>query len=136
MTRQSCNTNGAIWNIRHDPKNTQLEYKIVDFEGNEYTEKGAYIIVNGWRCTICPFKASITETQAKTSERLERVCKDVECFFGKNKGRWRVLKLQLQKMIDNIYRTCCILQNMLYAYGGLAELEVNTDWTGNAGLHD
>ncbi|CAN0435080.1 unnamed protein product [Discosporangium mesarthrocarpum] len=38
---------GTIQKIRHDPKNPQLEYKLVDSEGNKYTEKGAYIIVDG-----------------------------------------------------------------------------------------
>ncbi|CAN0445729.1 unnamed protein product, partial [Discosporangium mesarthrocarpum] len=38
---------GTIRNIRHDPKYTQLEYKLVDYEGNKYTKKGAYIIVDG-----------------------------------------------------------------------------------------
>ncbi|CAN0384411.1 unnamed protein product, partial [Discosporangium mesarthrocarpum] len=99
---------GTIRNIRHDPKYTQLEYKLVDYEyeGNKYTEKGTHIIVDGgyhksfptwsirlrWRCTICPFKASITQAQAKWNKRPESVCKDVKCFFDRTKGRWRVLK--------------------------------------------
>ncbi|CAN0446626.1 unnamed protein product [Discosporangium mesarthrocarpum] len=78
--------------------------------GLEYTEKGACIKVSGgyhkWRCTICPFKASITQAQANSSERMESVGKDVECFLGRTKGRWRILKLPLQywhrKRIDNI----------------------------------
>ncbi|CAM9911856.1 unnamed protein product, partial [Discosporangium mesarthrocarpum] len=56
------------------------------------------------------------------------------------KGRWRIFKPPLQywhgKRIDNILFTCCLLQNMPHAYDGLEELEVNTDWTGDAGLHD
>ncbi|CAM9325400.1 unnamed protein product [Discosporangium mesarthrocarpum] len=82
-----------------------------------------------WRCTVCPFKVSIS--QAKSSERLESVCKDVECFLGRTKGRWRILKLPLQywhrKSTDKIFFSCCILQNMLHAYDGIAEVEVNTD---------
>ncbi|CAM9366272.1 unnamed protein product, partial [Discosporangium mesarthrocarpum] len=110
----------------------QLEYKLVDSEGDQYTEKGAYIIIDGG------YQASIT--QAKWSERLESVRKDVECFFGSTKGCWRIPKLLLQywhrKRTDNILLSCCILQNVPHAYDGLAEVEVNTDWTGDAGLHD
>ncbi|CAM9498187.1 unnamed protein product [Choristocarpus tenellus] len=40
------------------------------------------------------------------------------------------------KKIDNIFFTCCILQDMLHSYNGLGKLEGNTDWTGDAGLHD
>ncbi|CAM9168548.1 unnamed protein product, partial [Discosporangium mesarthrocarpum] len=108
---------GTIRSIRHDPKYTQSVYKVVDYEGNEYTEKGTHIIVDGgyhkWRCTISPFKASIIGTQAKSSERLESVRKDVECFFGRTKGHWRILQLPLQywhkNRIDNIFFSCCIL---------------------------
>ncbi|CAM9878150.1 unnamed protein product, partial [Choristocarpus tenellus] len=52
------------------------------------------------------------------SERVESVRKDVECFFGKVKGRFRILKLPLlyseRKKINNLFFTCCILQNMLH----------------------
>ncbi|CAM9631493.1 unnamed protein product, partial [Discosporangium mesarthrocarpum] len=122
---------GAIRNRRHEPKYTKLEYKLVDSEGNKYTKKGAHIIVEGgyhktwsirlrWRCTVCSFKAFIT--QAKRSERLESAGKGVKCFFGRTKGRWRILKLPLQywysKRIYNIFFSCCILKNMLHAYDG------------------
>ncbi|CAM9401245.1 unnamed protein product, partial [Discosporangium mesarthrocarpum] len=87
--------NGAIQKIRHDPKYTlSVINKLVDYEGNEYTKKGTYIIGNGgyhkWRCTISPFKASITRAQVKGTERLESVGKGVECFLGRTKGRWRI----------------------------------------------
>ncbi|CAN0403702.1 unnamed protein product, partial [Discosporangium mesarthrocarpum] len=38
---------GGIQTIRHDPMYTEQEYKLVDYHGNEYMEKGAYVIVYG-----------------------------------------------------------------------------------------
>ncbi|CAN0257027.1 unnamed protein product, partial [Discosporangium mesarthrocarpum] len=115
---------GAIRNIKHEPKYTQLEYKLLDSEGNKYTKKGAYIIVDGGYHKVRTLHdvASITQAQAQGSERLESVGKDVECFFGRTKGRCRILKLPLQcwhrKRTDNTFFSCCILQNMLHAYDG------------------
>ncbi|CAM9456050.1 unnamed protein product, partial [Discosporangium mesarthrocarpum] len=82
----------------------------------------------------------ITQTQAKRREGPESVHEDVQSFFGETEGRWRILKLPLQywhrRRIGNVFFSCCTLQNMLHACDGLAELEVNTDWTGDAALHD
>ncbi|CAM9847903.1 unnamed protein product [Choristocarpus tenellus] len=93
-----------------------------------------------WRCTICPLRASVIQAQARWIERVESVRKDFECFFSRVKSRFGILNLPLlyshRKKIDTIFFTCSILQNMLYSYDGLGELEGNTDWTRDAGLHD
>ncbi|CAN0479277.1 unnamed protein product, partial [Discosporangium mesarthrocarpum] len=44
-----------------------------------------------WRCLMCPFKASSTQAQLEWSNWLESVRKDVECYFGRLKGRFRTL---------------------------------------------
>ncbi|CAN0357815.1 unnamed protein product, partial [Discosporangium mesarthrocarpum] len=58
--------------------------------------KGAYLIVDGgyhqWRCLMCPLKSVLTVAELKWSKRLEIVRKNVECFFERLKGRFRVLK--------------------------------------------
>jgi len=68
------------------------------------------------------------------------VRKDVECFFGILKGRFRILKLRMayhkREYIDNIFFTCCILHNMLHTFDGMDVFEENVDWTGSAGHHD
>ncbi|CAM9263664.1 unnamed protein product, partial [Discosporangium mesarthrocarpum] len=85
-----------------------------------------------WRCLTCPFKASSTQAQLKWSNWLESVRKDVECYFGRLKGRVRILKLPmlywassncLRKKMDNMFFMCCILQNMLHTYDGLGTQE-------------
>ncbi|CAN0469623.1 unnamed protein product, partial [Discosporangium mesarthrocarpum] len=46
-------------------------------------------------------------------ERPISVRRDVECFFGRFKSHWRILKLPLhfhtREDIDEILTTCCIL---------------------------
>ncbi|CAM9952566.1 unnamed protein product, partial [Discosporangium mesarthrocarpum] len=98
-----------------------------------------------WRCLMCPFKASPTQAQLKWSNWLESVRKDVDCYFGRLKGRFRILKLPMlywassnrpREKIDNVFFTCCILQIMLHAYDGLGTQEPGVDWMGRDGMHD
>ena len=54
---------------------------------------------------------------------MESVRKDVECFFGRLKQRFRILKgrilIQNKQKVDNIFLTCVTLQNMLHEWDGL-----------------
>ncbi|CAN0408744.1 unnamed protein product, partial [Discosporangium mesarthrocarpum] len=76
-----------------------------------------------WKCLMAPYEASCNEDQLQWSKRLESVRKDVECFCGILKGRFRILKLPLgfrdEDRIDNMFNTCCILHNMLHVCDGL-----------------
>jgi hypothetical protein len=87
-----------------------------------------------WRCLICPFKAPGNAAQLQWSKGIESVRKDVECFFGILKGRWRILKLPLQYRehlnIDSMFFTCCILHNIIHAYDGRNQWEREVDWAG------
>ena len=61
----------------------------------------------------------------------------MECFFGILKGRFRILKSAIlfhdEGHISNMFKTCCVLHNILHAWDGLAELEPTTSWAGNDG---
>ncbi|CAM9564421.1 unnamed protein product [Discosporangium mesarthrocarpum] len=81
---------------------------------------------------MCPLKSALTMAELKRRKRLECVRKDVECFFGILKDRFRVLTVPLTfwapnansiEKIDNIFFVCCILQNMLHACDGPRVLE-------------
>lgn len=89
---------------------------------------------------IPPSKWTSSDADGRWSAALESVRKDVECFFGILKGRFRILKLgilfQDKDDIDNMFFTCCILHNMLHAFDGLDELEPAVNWGGKEGLHD
>lgn len=87
-----------------------------------------------------PTKCPQNKEDTIFSKRLESVRKEVECFFGRVKGRFRTLKLPLlfqdKDVIVNVWFTCCILHNLLHAFDGLGELEAGVDWSGREGLHD
>lgn len=87
-----------------------------------------------------PTKTPFTEEETHWSKALESVRKDVECFFGILKGRFRVLKLPIlyrkKEDVDNMFFTCCTLHNMLHAFDGMDVLEADVEWGGRDGLHD
>ncbi|CAN0270408.1 unnamed protein product, partial [Pylaiella littoralis] len=70
-----------------------------------------------WVTLMAPSKYPGDVDDAAFSKMLESVRKDVECFFGILKGRFRILKLRLayhcREDIDNIFFTCFVLHNML-----------------------
>ena len=87
-----------------------------------------------------PSKYPLSKGDLLFSKRLESVRKDVDCFFGILKIRFRILKLamtyQQQKRIDSVFFTCCILHNMLHTYDGMDGLEENVNWVGSAELQN
>ena len=93
-----------------------------------------------WPILMPPLKCALTDAETKWSSRLESVRKDVECFFGVVKGRFRILKLHIlyrnKDDIDNMFFCCCILHNMLHAMDGLDKFEKGMDWAGPDGDHD
>jgi hypothetical protein len=100
----------------------KYEWSWEDREGYSHKEKGLYYICDGgyhlWPCLICSFKDQLDGSHKKKwSALLESLGKDVECVFGIMKKRFYVLKhpSRFHKMEDigNIFRTCCILHNML-----------------------
>ncbi|CAN0269880.1 unnamed protein product, partial [Discosporangium mesarthrocarpum] len=66
------------------------------------------LIVDGgyhkWRCLLCPFKGISTQAQLKWSNRLESVRKDVGCYFERQKGWFRILKLPMLYWTSRIAR--------------------------------
>ena len=64
----------------------------------------------------CPIKCCTNEGELRWSTRLESVRKDVECFFGRLKARFRILHshilFQHQSKVDNVFVASSILHNM------------------------
>ncbi|CAN0345009.1 unnamed protein product, partial [Pylaiella littoralis] len=126
----------AVDQIRRDKQDTEKKFDVYKADGTTQTLEGCYLIVdNGyhkWRTLIEPTKYPITEEDIRFSGRLESVRKDVECFFGILKARFRILKLamtyQKQERLDYVFFTCCILHNMLHTYDGMDNLEENVNW--------
>jgi hypothetical protein len=63
--------------------------------GNAHIVKGIYLIVDGgftkeW-FLVDPFQIRLGIRETYWSEWLESIRKDIECFFGIVKGRFRIL---------------------------------------------
>lgn len=118
-----------------------LTYKIKTGLGvDDYIElSSCYVIVDGgyieWVETICGYPgAECNRTKFKFSDWIGSVRKDVECFFGILKNRFRFLKnpitLQNQDDVDYVFVTCCIINNMILAHDGLDKLwEEDVNWS-------
>jgi hypothetical protein len=81
---------------------------------------------------ICPFKDQPDGTsETKWSGLIESLRKDVECLFGILKKRFMFLKHAVRfhniEPISDIFRTCCILHNMLLGH------DEYDDWRNSAG---
>lgn len=95
-------------------------------DGRSAWIKGPYLIVDGgyhrWRVLQCTAKNVANPDLAAWVRRMESVRKDVECTFGIMKKRHRILKshllLQDQGAVDAIFKTSCILHNMLLRFDG------------------
>ncbi|CAN0438652.1 unnamed protein product [Discosporangium mesarthrocarpum] len=90
MTRPSFDMTPSFDRVKTHEAYTQKKNTLVDSEGREFTEKGAYLIVDSgnhqWRCLMYPLKSALTVAGFKWSKHLESVRKDMECFFGRLKG--------------------------------------------------
>ncbi|KAL7530316.1 hypothetical protein ACHAXR_004880 [Thalassiosira sp. AJA248-18] len=74
-----------------------VEWTYYDKEGNLRRAVGIYLIVDGgnlrWPILICPWKHAHEWTaEGYFSSNIESVLKDVECFFGILKKRWKILE--------------------------------------------
>lgn len=90
---------------------------------------------------MSPTECHRSDEERIWSQALQVAREDIARFFGTLRGRFRILKLQVpyenQVDIDNMFRACCTLHNMLRSVeGGLDKLEPGEDWAGEDGLHD
>ena len=115
----------------------QLKYMLLNKDGVEQQFEQLYAIVDGgyhaWRCLQAPLKHAAGDDAARWSERLESVRKSVECTFGILRERFIILNRPLNytdpKRIDSMFRSCCVLHNMLLKYDKLDTLgSLQSDW--------
>ena len=97
--------------------------------------KGAYLIVDGgylrWKCLQCGLRTSSDDDYINWRIRMESVRKDIECYFGRLKQRFKILKIpnliQSKKKIDDMMFTIVAIQNMLLDYSTTADF--HSSWT-------
>ena len=90
-------------------------------------QTGAYLICDGgyhrWRCLQCPLRFEQELKAVSWNKWVEGVRKDIECIFGRLKGRWRCCRVgslwQEQDRVSNQFRACCALQNLLHDHDGM-----------------
>ena len=104
----------------------------VDRNGVLHEEEGLHLICDGgyhlWKILICPFKYALDDSDEHAwSKHIESIRKDVECVFGILKKRFMVLKYPSRfhdmETIWKVFRTCCILHNMLHEHDGYDDWE-------------
>ena len=84
-------------------------------------EKGVYIIFDGGylegEVLQCGLKSSSEPGYGEWRTRMESVRKDIECYFGRLKQRFRVLKVpnnfRKKVNIDDMMFTLVAIQNMI-----------------------
>ena len=135
---------GFVSAIHDEDLYSNVRYKMCKENGEEYLEKGCYLLVDGgyhkWRCLQCPLRHSAIKKEALWSEWAESVRKDVECTFGSLKGRFRCLKVPIfyntRDVVDNMFFTCCIFHNLLLTFDGLdVRWEKDVNYAGRDGEH-
>ena len=122
--------------------NSVVSYKVLiptaDGGFDEVDLSSFYVIADGGYIDIPQiirgFAYSGEEVKYKFSDWIASVRKDVECLFGILKVRFRFLKnpitLQVKEDLDNLFVTCCIINNMILKEDGLDTLwESGVNWT-------
>ena len=111
-----------------------VKYSLYQSDGSRKEREGLWVVCdNGyhkWRCLMPPIKHA---SRCTWSRQVESVRKDVECTFGVLKKRFRILRLatlyKSKEVIDNIFRSCCVLHNLLLRADGLSTIgRKPTDW--------
>jgi hypothetical protein len=112
-----------------------VSYELWNSYGEKYKCLGGYLIVDGGYidhiCFIEPEKHRLTKDAVTFSEWLESVRKDVECFFGILKIRWRLfmnpIHYHSKITIEHAFKTACCLHNMILIFDETIA-KLNTDW--------
>ena len=104
---------------------------------------GGYLVVdNGyldWPVLIPPLKSYISQKELRWSKWVESIRKDVECLFGIQKKRFKVLQSGIMvhgvRVTDKIWMTCSALHNFLIDENGDEpwdnHMNVNSDYARN-----
>ena len=123
-----------VQSIHNNQYGDRFQFVLRDFNADgeivDVGYRGCYLIVdNGylkWSVTVPPIKDCNTRREARFSEWLESLRKDVECAFGILKKRWQILKTGIRfhgiLNCDMVWLTCCALHNYLLDVDGLSEV--------------
>ena len=114
----------AVKMVKTEKLFTEYMYEVRNELGERSMEKGIYLIVDGgylkWEVLQCGLKHSSEPGYSEWRKRMESVRKDIECYFGRLKQRFKVLKIpnnfRKKKEIDDMMFTLVALQNMILQF--------------------
>lgn len=118
--------NNISYNVRTGPSTDDV-----------VTLSSLYVIADGgyieWSQIMTGFGMSSDPMKYRFTDWVASVRKDVECFFGILKQRFRFFKnpitLHEKEDVDNAFFTACILNNMILIHDGLDKLwEDSANW--------
>ena len=133
--------------LKSDPRYRDAEFQVRCTPGDPSivtTLRGFYVMCDGgyhqWPETISGAKSTSDRKLAKFSAWLESQRKDVECFFGRLKKRFRILRIPMLfdslTHIENVFKFCAALHNMLLSYDGLDGIGADEDHWIERDLHE
>ena len=101
-------------------------FYVRDLEGKLIRVKGAYYLTDGGylelACFLYPERNRVELEDVLFSEWLESIRKDIERIFGRLKLRFRILYNTIElhdfDQIEDVFKTCCVLHNMILVYDG------------------
>ena len=136
-------SNNDVQIVQNDPLCLQIqhgsleniEYELYDEFGAKYKCTGGYLIVDGGFTDNITFqdpdKFRMTRDAVLWGEWVESVRKDVECFFGILKQRFRWLRNGIcyhnSETLQAAFRTCCALHNMILLFD-MGSGKFDTTW--------
>ena len=130
----------AVEIVRRDKLFTEYSYSVEKADGTRKLTRGAYLIVEGgylrWKCLQCGLRSSSDEDYAAWRKKIESVRKDIECYFGRLKQRFKILRIPnlmtTKEKIDNMMFAIVALQNMMLDYAlaatDITRWEVQMNW--------
>ena len=130
----------VVEKVKTEPLFTEYMYHLRKPNNALFATKGAYLIVDGgylrWKCLQCGLNSSSDENYVEWRRKMESVQKDIECYFGRLKQRFKVLKTPImirnKERIDNMMFALVAIQNMILDYSIAAEeitsWEVQLNW--------
>jgi len=119
----------AVEKVRTETLFTEYQYEVRNSSGEQTMMTGAYLIVDGgylrWKCLQCGLRTSSDDDYVEWRMKLESIRKDIECYFGRLKQRFKILRIpnlmRTKDKIDNMMFTIVAIQNMLLDYKIAAE---------------
>ena len=87
----------AVDMVRTNELFTEYTFEVINDQGIHTLPKGTYLIVDGgyhkWEILQFGVKSSSDPKYAEWRKKMELVRKDIECYFGRLKQRFKLLKI-------------------------------------------